>query len=111
MSIPPPRAIFDPTAARVERELKHTRPLVGCRFDPSGRFLFVSAEDDSVQRFDLLTGAKTAFTGHESWVRGMACVSPTPPPAADFDAWAKHLAASQIVVGFGVAAMPAPKAA
>lgn len=72
MEIPPPRRVFDPTAARLERELKHTRPLVGCRFDPSGRFLFASAEDDSVQRFDLLTGAKTAFVGHASWVRGMA---------------------------------------
>src|SRR3954469_13743130 len=80
MSIPPPRLVFDPTAARVERELKHGRALVGCRFDPSGRFLFVSAEDDSVQRFDLVTGAKTALVGHKSWVRGMAFVAPKTAP-------------------------------
>lgn len=80
MSIPPPRPAFDPTAARLARELKHPRPLVGCRFDPSGRFLFVSAEDDSVQRFDLNSGAKTAFVGHKSWVRGMAFVAPKGAP-------------------------------
>ena len=111
MNIPPPRAILDPLTSRVERELKHTRGLIGCRFDPSGRFLFASAEDDSVQRYDLLTGAKTAFAGHESWVRGMAFISPTPPAAQAFDAWPKRQNATQSVVGFGVAAMPAPKAA
>jgi WD40 repeat protein len=110
MTIPPPRAVFDPTAARLERELKHSRALVGCRFDPSGRFLFVSCEDDSVQRYDLLTGAKTAFTGHESWVRGLAFGSPTPPAAVDFAEWHKYLAAEQVLVGFGSAAMPGPKA-
>ena len=30
---------LDPTAARVEREFRHASPLLGCRFDPSGRFL------------------------------------------------------------------------
>ena len=111
MNIPPPRTILDPTAARVERELKHGRALIGCRFDPSGRFLFASAEDDSVQRFDLLTGAKTALAGHESWVRGMAFVSPTPPAVLDFDAWPKQLGATQSLVGFGAATMLPPKPA
>src|SRR5687768_2970396 len=98
MSIPPPRLVFDPTAARVERELKHGRALVGCRFDPSGRFLFASAEDDSVQRFDLLTGAKTAFAGHESWVRGMTFVAPNAPAAPlDAGAWQKQQNATQSV--------------
>lgn len=109
MTIPPPRPVFDPTAARVERELKHARPLVGCRFDPGGRFLFVSAEDDSIQRFDLLTGAKVAFAGHESWVRGMACVSPTPPAPVDFGVWAKRQLAAQALGGLAPS-LPAPKA-
>ena len=39
MPAPMPREVLDPTAARLERELKHAKPLVGCRFDPSGRFL------------------------------------------------------------------------
>lgn len=78
--IPPPRPAFAPLLARLERELKHTRPLIGCRFDPSGRYLFVSAEDDSVQRFDLASGAKTAFAGHKSWVRGLAFLAPKSAP-------------------------------
>lgn len=70
-----PADVIDPTKTRILRELKHPRPLIGCRFDPSGRFLFVSSEDDSIQRFDLFNGSKTAFIGHKSWVRGMAFVS------------------------------------
>jgi|SRR5262245_406214 len=62
----------EPTHARVALELKHPSPLIGCRFDPSGRFLFVSAQDNSIQRWDLATGRKTALAGHASWVRGMA---------------------------------------
>src|SRR5262245_46478840 len=94
----------DPTAARLEAELKHGRPLIGCRFDPSGRFLFVSAEDNSIQRFDLLTGAKTALVGHESWVRGLAFVG-TPPAGASEEAaaWERRRANLQAVAGFGVA--------
>ena len=60
---------LDPTTTKLEREFKHARPLIGCRFDPSGRFLFASAEDNTIQRYDLLTGAKVAFVGHTSWVR------------------------------------------
>src|SRR5262249_6736288 len=111
MNIPPPRAVFDPLAARLERELKHTRALVGCRFDPSGRFLFVSAEDDTVQRFDLLAGTQTALVGHESWVRGIAFVSPTPPARVDFDAWTKQRDARQAAIGFPGALGSPPKTA
>lgn len=96
----------DPTAARLERELKHPRPLVGCRFDPSGRFLFVSSEDDTIQRFDLLTGAKTALVGHKSWVRGMVFVADAATGSGELDA-AEKLRAS-VPFGFG-AALPAPK--
>ncbi len=66
------RTPVDPAATRLAAELKHARPLVGCRFDPSGRFLFASSEDRTLQRFDLVTGRKTALAGHASWVRGMA---------------------------------------
>jgi WD40 repeat protein len=111
MSIPPPRAVLDPAAVRLERELKHTRPLIGCRFDPSGRFLFASAEDDSVQRFDLLTGARTAFTGHQSWVRGMAFVAPEPVPPPTPEAWRKQQDGAQGLLGFGVVALPGPRPA
>lgn len=101
----------DPTAARVERELKHTRPLIGCRFDPSGRFLFVSSEDSSIQRFDLLTNLKTTFAGHESWVRGMAFIGTPLTGTGEVEAWERRRGGLQAVTGFGVTKVPVPKPA
>jgi WD40 repeat protein len=63
---------FDPKQTRPLKELKYASPLVGCRFDPSGRYLFASAQDFSVQRFEPATGKATALAGHSSWVRGLA---------------------------------------
>jgi len=103
--------MIDPTAARLERELKHPRPLIGCRFDPAGRFLFASAEDDSIQRFDLLTGAKTALVGHRSWVRGMAFVGGSVVGSDELDAWEHQRANLQVFTGFGASAFPPPKPA
>jgi WD40 repeat protein len=62
----------DPTQVRLAQELKHTSPLVGCRFDPTGRFVFAGAQDNTVQRWELATGKKTALVGHKSWVRALA---------------------------------------
>lgn len=45
-------------------------PLLACRFDPAGRFVFASCEDNSIQRFDLATGKPLALKAHESWVNG-----------------------------------------
>ena len=100
----------DPTAARLERELKHARPLIGCRFDPSGRFLFVSAEDETIQRFDLLTGAKVALTGHRSWVRGMAFIGGK-AAVSGLDSWKHERADLQALAGFGATTFPMPKPA
>jgi WD40 repeat protein len=99
----------DPTAARLERELKHARPLVGCRFDPSGRFLLVSAEDETIQRFDLLTGANTTLSGHRSWVRGMAFIGRA--DASELGQWVGRHTGLQALTGFGVTADPPPKPA
>jgi WD40 repeat protein len=63
---------IDPLQAHIALSFKHTRPLIGCRFDPNGRYLFVSSEDETIQRFDLLTKKVTPLVGHSSWVRGMA---------------------------------------
>jgi WD40 repeat protein len=54
------------------QELRHNSPLLGCRFDPSGRFVFVGAQDNSIQRFELSSSRKAALAGHRSWVRGLA---------------------------------------
>jgi WD40 repeat protein len=100
---------FDPAAVKLEREFKHARPLIGCRFDPSGRFLFVSAEDDTIQRYDLLTGTKTAFVGHTSWVRGMAFLGSAHAGTGELDSWAGRAKAFEAAAGFAAARFPAPK--
>ena len=63
---------IDPTKTRQVQELKHGSPLIGCRFDPTGRFVFAGAQDNSIQRWELATGKKTVLAGHKSWVRGLA---------------------------------------
>jgi WD40 repeat protein len=65
-------AKIDPTKARLAQELKHTSPLVGARFDPTGRFVFAGAQDNTVQRWELAGGKRTALVGHKSWVRALA---------------------------------------
>lgn len=63
---------FEPTRARLTLELKHTSPLLSCRFDPSGRFVFAGAQDNTIQRWELASKTQTALAGHHSWVRGLA---------------------------------------
>lgn len=67
----PEPAPVDPAQARQVLELKHASPLVGCRFDPSGRFVFASAQDNTVQRWEQEGGKRTDLAGHQSWVRGL----------------------------------------
>ncbi len=69
---PPTPVRIDPTQARQAQEFKHTSPLVSCRFDPSGRFVFAGAQDNTVQRWELATGKRAEFAGHKSWVRALA---------------------------------------
>lgn len=62
----------DPTSTHIAKTLAHTSPLLSCRFDPTGRFVFAGAEDSKVVRWELATGTKVELIGHESWVRGLA---------------------------------------
>lgn len=62
----------DPAKTRLAKELKHTAPLFGCRFDPTGTFVFAGAQDNDVHRWELDTGKKATLKGHKSWVRGLA---------------------------------------
>lgn len=64
--------IVDPAKTHMLKEYKHDSPLLGCRFDPSGRFVFAGAQDNNVVRWDLDNGKKTLLTGHKSWVRAVA---------------------------------------
>ncbi|HEX4610390.1 MAG TPA: hypothetical protein VH092_19525, partial [Urbifossiella sp.] len=102
---------LDPTAARVEREFKYASPLIGCRFDPTGRFLFATAQDNSVQRFDLLTGARTPLAGHASWARGLAAVPAATPDLAAVDRTAGVVVAAGAALGSAAGGFPVPPAA
>jgi WD40 repeat protein len=63
---------IDPAATRQVQELKHNSPLLGCRVDPSGQFVFAGAQDNSVQRWRLSDGQKTPLVAHKSWCRALA---------------------------------------
>ncbi|MBI3409310.1 MAG: hypothetical protein HY040_13270 [Planctomycetes bacterium] len=63
---------LDPVRTRLRRELRHNSPLLGCRFDPSGRFVFAGAQDNTIQRWHVSSERKTALAGHRSWIRALA---------------------------------------
>jgi WD40 repeat protein len=62
----------EPAQTHLVKELKHASPLLGCRLDPTGQFVYAGAQDNTIQRWHLATGKKTELTGHKSWVRGLA---------------------------------------
>jgi WD40 repeat protein len=66
-------AEIDPTKTHLVLEHKHDRPLVACRFDPTGKYVFFGAEDNLVHRLDLAAKTVTHFAAHESWVRALGC--------------------------------------
>ena len=50
---------------------KHEASLIGCRYDPSGRYVFASAMDYTVQRWDLVEDKHVSLGGHDSWLRAI----------------------------------------
>lgn len=72
---PAPTPKIDPAKTRLLKEYKHDSPLLGCRFDPSGQFVFAGAQDNRVVRWHLESGKKTLLVGHKSWVRALAFAS------------------------------------
>jgi WD40 repeat protein len=67
---------IDVTKTHEAAKWKHERPLTACRFDPTGKYVFTGAEDNTVQRWDLATGKMTPLAAHDSWVRAIG-FSPT----------------------------------
>jgi WD40 repeat protein len=63
---------IDATKTHVVKELKHGNPLISCRFDPTGRYVFYGAQDYQVWRWDTKENKKIALVGTDSWVRGIA---------------------------------------
>lgn len=61
----------EPEKTHVARELKYGKPLIACRFDPTGKAVFAGAEDDTVQRWDLAADPAqvkpVAYNAHEGW--------------------------------------------
>ena len=72
-STPRRPAGFDPKQAHVVAQWPAGRPIVCCRFEPRGRFLFCGLESSTIQRFNLADGKKVPLAGgHDSWVFSLA---------------------------------------
>lgn len=63
---------IDPTRTRLWKEIKLGSPLLACRYDPTGKYLFSSTQDNSIHRVHVLDGTITRLAGHQSWVRSLA---------------------------------------
>lgn len=62
---------IDIKKAKVANDWTYDRPLLACRISPTGLVAVTSSEDFSLQRWDLATGGRIVFKGHESWVHAL----------------------------------------
>ena len=62
---------MDVTKTHTVHEFKHERPLMSCRFDPTGTYVFAGSEDFQVWRIRVEDGSKTALNT-EAWVWAIA---------------------------------------
>jgi WD40 repeat protein len=69
---PAPPIAIDPKLTHAIGEFKHTSPLLNCRFDATGQFVFATAQDNTIQRWHLASGKAAPLVGHDSWVRALA---------------------------------------
>jgi WD40 repeat protein len=60
----------DPVQTHVAKTFAHNAPLLGCRIDPAGKFVYAGGQDNKIIRWDLASDAKLELGGHDSWVRG-----------------------------------------
>ncbi len=72
MDKPEGNMVRDVKQTHVAKEWQHSSPLITCRFDPKAKYVFSSAEDMTVQRWEYASGKKTVYSGHDSWVRDIA---------------------------------------
>jgi WD40 repeat protein len=66
----PPK--INPKTAKVVVNWKTNSPMISCRFNRDGNFVFAGGEDNKIYRFQVATGKRTILVGHESWVRDFA---------------------------------------
>lgn len=57
--------------AYVAQDWAYERPLLACRFSPDGKQAITTAEDSTLQRWDLASGGKIVLKAHESWVHAV----------------------------------------
>jgi WD40 repeat protein len=62
----------DPQQTHAVGEFAHNCPLLTCRFDPSGQFVFATGHDFSIQRWNIASGKVAPLVGHGSWVWTLA---------------------------------------
>lgn len=62
---------FDPRAAKQIHDWAYTARLLKCRVDPTGKFVFAGAVDYTVQRWEIASGTRTDFRGHDNWVSAL----------------------------------------
>lgn len=68
--------MLDVTKAHIVHDWAYDRPLLACRFDPQGRYVVTSAENNLLQKFSMADGKAEALpVVHDSWVQALA-VSP-----------------------------------
>jgi WD40 repeat protein len=72
MNPPPDGLKVEPDKTHQVGEFKHAAPLLACRFDPSGQFVFASSHDFSIQRWHLASGKVAPLAAHGSWVWSLA---------------------------------------
>ena len=58
-------------ASHVWKQWQHSAPLIGCRFDPTGRYVFSAGMDNAIHRWHLESDKHTSFVGHDSWLRAI----------------------------------------
>jgi WD40 repeat protein len=64
---------LDPKQAHPVTQWSVGRPMVCCRFEPRGRFVFCGVESSTVHRLSTTDGKKVDFPGgHDSWVFSLA---------------------------------------
>jgi WD40 repeat protein len=62
---------LDVTKSKVLHQWKCESPLIACRLSPAGGVCVSSAQDFTLQRWNMSNGEKSLLTGHESWVHGL----------------------------------------
>ena len=62
----------DPSQCRLVKEFKHGAPMLSCRFDPTGEYVYAGARERFVYCIEIATGKKTRLEGPESWVCAMS---------------------------------------